>query len=210
MQNVSWSSGQFRRSWILYCPRGLWVSMRHHVQVDRQLVSAIDTGRHPVRSPVLMGCLALRRSWKIDAISLAYLPSRAVGVAAPPSFFGSPAHWRPLASQMFACNQLKTFRHPCVDRVSSFLYVHRDKFPSLVVGATESVHRRHSCWATETGTMMFLASGGASDSVHRQCGGHSCCSHWPSFLVDDLFFHEPCTGANCFVEVWEGNQDLQD
>ena len=30
-----------------------------------------------------MGCLALRRSWKIDAISLAYLPSRAVGVTAP-------------------------------------------------------------------------------------------------------------------------------
>ena len=30
-----------------------------------------------------MGCLALRRSWKIDAISFAYLPSRAVGVTAP-------------------------------------------------------------------------------------------------------------------------------
>ena len=34
--------------------------------------------------------------------------------------------------------------------------------------------------------------------------------HWPSFLIDDLFLQEPCTGANCFVEVWEGNQDLQD
>ena len=34
--------------------------------------------------------------------------------------------------------------------------------------------------------------------------------HWPSFLIDDLFLHETCTGANCFVEVWEGNQDLQD
>ena len=116
------TAGQFRRSWILYCPRGLWVSMRHHVQLNRQLVSASDTGRHPVRSPVLMGCLALRRSWKIDAISLAYLPSRAVGVAAPPSFFGSPAHWRPLASQMFACSQLKTFRHPCAVLVPIAIY----------------------------------------------------------------------------------------
>ena len=69
-----------------------------------------------------MGCLALRRSWKIDAISLAYLPSRAVGVAAPPSFFGSPAHWRPLASQMFACSQLKTFRHPCAVLVPIAIY----------------------------------------------------------------------------------------
>ena len=32
----------------------------------------------------------------------------------------------------------------------------------------------HSCFATETGTMAFLASGGASDSCHQQCGGHSC------------------------------------
>ena len=44
-------------------------------------------------------------------------------------------------------------------------------------GASDSVHRQcggHSYLATETGTMAFLASGGASDSVHRQCGGHSC------------------------------------
>ena len=34
----------------------------------------------------------------------------------------------------------------------------------------------HFCLATETGTMAFLAvaSGGTSDSVHRQCGRHSC------------------------------------
>ena len=31
-----------------------------------------------------------------------------------------------------------------------------------------------SCVATETGTMAFLASGGASDSFHQQCGGLSC------------------------------------
>ena len=44
---------------------------------------------------------------------------------------------------------------------------------------TDSWHsdspRRHSCLATETGTMAFLASGGASASFHQQCGGHSCC-----------------------------------
>ena len=70
----------------------------------------------------LMGCFALRRFWNIDTIFLAYLPSRAVGVAAPPSFFGSPAHWRPLASQMFACSQLKTFRHPCAVLVPIAVY----------------------------------------------------------------------------------------
>ena len=32
----------------------------------------------------------------------------------------------------------------------------------------------HSCVATETGTMAFPASGGASASFHQQCGGHSC------------------------------------
>ena len=34
----------------------------------------------------------------------------------------------------------------------------------------------HFCLATGTGTMAFLAvtSGGTSDSVHRQCGRHSC------------------------------------
>ena len=74
----------------------------------------------------LMGCLAWRRSWRCfrpisferrvqkadDAISLAYLPSRAVGVDAPHLFCGSSAHWRPLASQMLACSQLKSFRLP--------------------------------------------------------------------------------------------------
>ena len=45
---------------------------------------------------------------------------------------------------------------------------------------TDSWHsdspRRLSCLTTETGTMAFLAvaSGGTSDSVHRQCEGHSC------------------------------------
>ena len=52
------------------------------------------------------------RSREIDAISPAYLPSRAVGVAALPSFCGSPAHWHPLASQMLACSQLKSCRRP--------------------------------------------------------------------------------------------------
>ena len=70
----------------------------------------------------LMGYLACRRSWKIDAISLAYLPSRAVGVAAPPSFFGSPAHWRPPASQMFACSQLKSFHRLCAVLVLIAIY----------------------------------------------------------------------------------------
>ena len=117
------------RLWILSCPRGLWVSMRHPAQLDMQLVSANDT-LSVVR--FLIGCFAWRRSWKcprpisserrvqkadtrlreIDAISLASLPSLAVGVAASPSFFGSPAHWRPLTSQMLACSQLKCFRRP--------------------------------------------------------------------------------------------------
>ena len=62
MQNVPWSWQPSLSSCVdrgFSCPRGLWESMRHPVQLGRQLVSGNDTGRHPFRSPFMMGsCVA--------------------------------------------------------------------------------------------------------------------------------------------------------
>ena len=56
----------------------------------------------------------------------------------------------PRWQQLLAHTVLQVPQTPFNDRVSSFLYGHRDKYPSLVVGASESVHRQqdgHSCLA---------------------------------------------------------------
>ena len=72
------------------------------------------------------------------------------------------------------------------DSGMTFLFCNRDRYHGvsgirqwrchqfLVIDSVEDT----LILATETGTMAFLASGGASDSRHQQCGGHSAvCFH---------------------------------